>query len=853
MLKSSRTIYLRSSALAATLAAAMAASLLATSAQAQARTYHFELPQQSLSQSLRDYGRAAGRQIIFTEDVVGGLKAKALTGDLTADQAIDRLLDGTGLQAERTPAGALMIRREAAAGDSGAEADDATMLQEVVVTANKREERLHDVALSVTAVSGDSLQRRQELNVADLSAQVPGFAVQRLSPSYNRLIVRGQNSGGPGATVAVVVDDVPFTFSGSTANGAITVADLNPYDLARVEVLRGPQGTLYGAGAEGGILKYVTNQPSTGGFDGAAEVGVQSVAHGEVGYSAKGWVNLPLGDKAAIRANATYEDMPGYIDNPLRGEEDTNSGYRYTGRLALLLKPTEDLTLRAATFVQKLRTEGSYSAAAVGAITPATAPANETALTDGLSYPSYLTQLQNTSLSYSYVSADWNLGWATLSSVTSYGIMKFLLSGDSTGSPVVPGVSYGDYLGALVYGQPIVVESGNYNGLKKYNQEFRLASPEGFEVGGLPVEWQGGLFLTREVSTFKQAIRAFARSDMSTELVPLLGSLSAPSAYNEVSGFGEFTVHFTPQFDVSLGGRVSKVKQHAQVSYGVGLLTSPVPLTLPETKSDQSSTTFSFAPRYHFNDDTMVYGRIASGFRPGGPQLLIPGAPADFPDAYTSDSTVNYEVGFRTYLLDRKLSIDLAAYYIDWQDIQILTRFVSETSGQAFTVTGNAGSAISKGLEWNVSLRPTKGLTLQWLGGWVDAHLTKSAPSLGAFDGDKLSNVPDITSTVNADYEWPLFDAWRAYVGATWTHTGDQYTQFSASPTLTSHKALPDYDTFALRAGVSNDRWSLDAFVRNLTDEDAITSYSNSGTIGNLGAVNVIQPRTIGLRLGVKY
>src|SRR6202046_1793391 len=213
-------------------------------------------------------------------------------------------------------------------------------LDEIIVTASKRDEKLHDVAMSVTALGADELTLRQATGFLDWAAQVPGLSLQTSDPAFSRLIIRGENVGSVGAQVATTVDDIPFFMSGAQADGAFFSANVDTYDLQRIEVLRGPQGTLYGAAAEGGIIKYVTNLPNLNKVEGDVSVGGQTVDGGSTVGNVKGMINLPFWDnKAALRVSAVESQLPGWIDNPQLGASNINSGSSYSIRASLLVQP----------------------------------------------------------------------------------------------------------------------------------------------------------------------------------------------------------------------------------------------------------------------------------------------------------------------------------------------------------------------------------------------------------------------------------------------------------------------------------------------------------------------------------
>jgi iron complex outermembrane recepter protein len=722
---------------------------------------------------------------------------------------------------------------------------------ELIVTANKREERLQDVANSVSAVEGETLLRRAELNLLDLSAQVPGLSVQRGSnPGLNRIIIRGQNSGGTGATVTTVVDEVPFSFASGAGNGGIITADIDPYDLRQIEILRGPQGTLHGAGAQGGIVKYVTNAPDPTGVEAAFETGLETVDHGETGAFVRGLVNLPLGETAAVRASGFYQDLPGFIDNRTTGAADENSGSKYGGRVALLWTPSDDFSLQLAAFHQRLETDGLSQVNVIGAPDAANPPPNQQSLSNGLTLESFFPGRQTNEYTYGYLDIDYDLGWADFTSITSLGEISAEGRSDISGALAAPGLTFATFLGGFVYGQPLAIAQSDPNKLEKLSQEFRLSSPTGFSIAGRRFDWQAGLFYTEEDVSLGQVFEAVALSDLSTPLAPALGGALSNAEYEELSAFAEVDLYITPSFDIAIGGRLSRIEQSAQVRIAGGLLVGPDQV-LPRNASEDEPFTFSVAPRWRISDDTMIYGRIAKGFRPGGPNVLSFTPPPGFPLTYDSDSTLNYEVGFRTNMMEDRLFIDVTAFYIDWSDIQILTLFDGDPAD--FTALGNAGEAETRGVEWTVSWEMVDGLTLGVTGAYTDAKLKQDAPLLGGADGDRLAYVPRVQNSVNLDYQRPIGGDWSGFVGATWTHVGDRFTDFGATPLAVTHAELPSYNTFALRGGVENERYLAQVYVRNLTDERALLSYASTGSPSLLGVAGILQPRTFGVRLGVKY
>ncbi|HEX7724984.1 MAG TPA: TonB-dependent receptor plug domain-containing protein, partial [Rhizomicrobium sp.] len=416
---------------------------------------------------------------------------------------------------------------------------DSGSIEEVVVTASKRAEKLQDVPMSVSAVTGDTLQRLNATSFSDLVSLIPSMAASASDPGHTRLILRGINTQGIGATLGTYIDETPFGSSTSLANGAVTTPNIDTFDMARVEVLRGPQGTLYGATTLGGLLKFVTNAPDPSGFDDLVQVGVDDVAHGGTGWSGKAMLNIPLADNVAVRGVFYHDNQPGFIDDPVRGKKDINGTNNTGGRASLLWQATPDLTIRVTGLAQNLKLDGS-SAVDVNYVPSATSPSG---LAYGLTpfsgpYQQSRTAPEPSTVRYRLYNAtvDWNLGFGTLTSATSYGKFTDHSSQDVT----------------ALYGTLLFTDFRQ----KKFTQELRLASAEGQKL-----EWLAGFYYTHETEGQLQNIAP-------THHGAGLGTLTFDSGYAETAGFLNFTYHFTDAFDIAVGGRYADNSQHAN-EYGL--------------------------------------------------------------------------------------------------------------------------------------------------------------------------------------------------------------------------------------------------------------------------------------------
>lgn len=723
-------------------------------------------------------------------------------------------------------------------------------VDEVVVTATKREELLKDVAMGITAVTAADLELRHDSGLLDLTEQVPGLSIQSIDPGKQIVVIRGQNVSSVGATVATTIDDIPFFMSSAQSNGAFFSANIDSFDLARIEVLRGPQGTLYGASAEGGLIKYVTNKPDPTKFAGAIRVGMLSVSGGDTKGFAKGMLNLPLWDgKAAFRMSAFSNETPGYVDNPLTGAKDINNVKVQGGRASLLVQPNDALSVRATVFAQKTKADNNNNVEVVGAaLTPAAPPNNKFERVAGMTQGTLWNNSNDVELKVGALTIDYDFGDMTLTSATSYGKNDLVFSTDISNFNLAPGLSYGDYFGGAIYGQPagILLTGNETNFVHKFNQELRLASNKRGE--GSKLDWQVGAFFTRESVALIQPYVARSKTTLAV-LAPPVGDANIPASYKERSAFADITYHLTERFDVQAGARYTKVDQESQVILGCCIIYGPG-TTYPVRESAESKTTWSLAPRWRIGEDSLLYARFATGFRPGGPNLPTP--PLPDPPNFLPDSTKNYEVGFRTQLAGGKVSIDVTAFKIDWTDVQILS--LVQTANGPIGINGNSGSAKSEGLEWNLAWRPTDNLRIGYVGSYTNAKLKTDAPGLGAFKGDELPYVPDLSSTLNVDFNGNLAGR-DVFGGFSFTNVGKRYTGFSPSVNVIEpHVELPSYSTINAQFGVEfAGKYTLEVFAQNLGNETGILNYQNQGSRLQRGVGVFTAPRTFGVQFGAKF
>jgi iron complex outermembrane receptor protein len=725
-------------------------------------------------------------------------------------RSVGALFGGSCLVAMSAPALAQDIGAAVAQGQPSAVQAQGDQ-NAIVVTAQKRTQRVLDVPQSVSVISGESLENQHAQRLSDYLTRIPSANIVESQPGNSRIVLRGINAGGVGATVSTYIDETPFGSATSLANGGVLAPDLDPFDLARVEVLRGPQGTLYGANSLGGLVKYVTVAPDPHAFGGAAEAGVEGVSHGETGYWGRAAANIPVADTAAFRVSGFYRSDPGYVDNVDRGTSDVNDDRSYGGRLAFLVKPTSQLRFRASALLQNIRSDGTNTID----LDPDTLRP-----TNGLGQDRLVNEPNDVDYRIYNGTIDNDFGSVALISSTSFGTLDQHQIEDAS----------------AVYGGGIGVNQSMTQ--RRFTQEVRLASS-----GHQTVEWTVGAFYTHEKNRLGQDLFGTdpdtGNPDPAADGLILVG---LPSRYSEYAGFANATVHLGSKFDLTGGGRWSHNKQ-SDAQTTSGLLLGDTVLNVTGNSSD-SVFTYSIAPTFKPNSNTRIYARVAKGYRPGGPNALSPDAP-DTLRHFEPDTTTNYEVGVKTQTADHLLSLEVTGFVIDWKNIQLLAQVGD------FGVNANGSEAVSKGIEFTAGLNPAPGLSLYANGSYVDAHLTSDAPDVvGGHDGDPLPYNPKWQSTIGAEFERKLNLNVTGHAGVSWHYTGTRYSDFDPESGQRRLRAFSQVDA---HAGVDINRFRIDAFARNITDSRGIVNLSFFGPVSGDIAAAVIQPRTIGLSLGYRY
>lgn len=701
------------------------------------------------------------------------------------------------------------------------QAAEPAKLDEIIVTAQKRAERLIDAPQSITALAAADLARLDAVQFRDFANTVPALSFTTAGVGQTQVSLRGVTAGVDiGPTVGVYVDDVPYGSSSAFSNASSLALDVGLFDLDRIEVLRGPQGTLYGAGAMGGVLRYISQAPDPTAFAAKAQAGLSSTSGGAIGANGAAVVNAPLGEDAALRTSAFYSRDGGFVDNVALGDKNVDASNVYGGRLDLALTPTDSLKIRLTGFAQEIGRDG----------TPSVDFTLSGQRVDGERQQRRLkAEPFDQSFRLASASIDYDLGPATLTSISSYQTVDSTFRQDASAVyvPVLGG--FGLAFSAVAIDQRRSTD--------KFTQEVRLASN-----GDTRLQWLVGGYYTDEDSDNRQHVVAY---DPAGAVSPIdLATVAIPSRYEEIAAFGNLTVKVTDAFDITGGVRYARNDQRfEQIGSGVLIGSTPV------SRAKDEVVTYLANARYRLGGRQTVYARFATGYRPGGPNFVVndpvSGAPLA-PATFASDSLKSYELGYKGETADRRFSLDLSAYHIDWRDIQVTT------AAGGVSVIANAGAAKIDGGEATLVARPTSALTLSGAFAYQDARLAQDAPLLGALKGDRLPNVAKLTAAVLADYQLSS-QGLRPTLGATVRYVDDRSASFDANAGLPQYE-LPSYVTVDLRLGLSLPRADVQLYARNLFDEEGqLSAATVLSSVGGPAQVTVLQPRTLGVRVTARF
>jgi outer membrane receptor protein involved in Fe transport len=721
-------------------------------------------------------------------------------------------------------------------------------LEEVFVTAQRRKESAQDVPIAMSVLSEKNLEQMGVDDFVDFARTVPGLQFRGAGPGRTKLSIRGISSGTGAATVGYYIDDVPLP----TNNGFVNLVTVDPklFDIQRVEVLRGPQGTLYGAGSMGGTVKYVTNTPDSTTFGSRFSFTGSSTTHGAENFAVDALANAPLiTDRLAVRVLAYYRFEDGFVDRvygpppeDFENENDLldrsrNAGNEETigGRGVIEYTPTDKARLTFSIFHQSTEMDGLQYVTG-----GPTNPNMELVFRQPLDVPEpFADEFTLYSLTGSF-----DFGNLNLTSIASYFERKFNMTEDGTihldrffytplGGPLLPGP----------------LEEITDHDSETY--EARLSTIE-------PFHGFHGL-----IGAFKQERTPLRAANW---IVPGANAIYEPlglplpddnfytsktvASAEEFAVFGEVSYQFVPSFKATAGVRYFDLKS-TNTSVFNGLFGDGGAAT--SAKFDSTEINTKFALSWEPSDVATLYATVAEGLRPGtglgflpdlcDPYLIALGFDPDNPPTQVDpDSVVSYEVGAKTIWLDDRLDLSAAVFNIDWEDIQ-QTVFL----GCGFNILANAGEAQSQGVELELAARPSDRVELAAALTYNDATLEADAPDVGGERGDRIQDVPEWQFGASAQYRFPIQDGYTGFVRADGQYVGKSFVTFDQTNPLYTK---PSYTLVNFRAGVETPGgWEVTLFVENAFDELAILALPDSliFNLEDLPRYSVNRPRTVGI------
>ncbi len=844
----------------------------------------FDIPRQRADQALIAFAEQANVTFIFPVEKARRVTANEIRGEFSSEEAIRKLLDGTGLHPRFQENGALAVSASSGVAEKGdtvvakrgllasmiailaggaaldaksdqeAETPSTSQLNEVLVTAQRRTERLQDVPVSISVVTADDISRRLLVGAEDYLRGIPGVSHggRLLGQS---IVIRGiettlaYQGWATGTTTGAYFGEVPTTGS---AGGIAANIDIKLVDIERVEVLKGPQGTSFGSSAMGGVVRTIAVQPDLHDYEGKLGAGYSSTADtGGPNYMFEAVGNVPVVEgKFALRGVAySFLDTGFYRSraasdadfredwltpySSVSDEEEVGTTYVTGVRLAALLQATDDLRFTFTYLSQDSETDG-------------TAVANSGTYEQTILHvaPEHVRRSQmggflDTEVDIANLVMEYDFGWADLLATYSY------LEGGSRNANNYSAWFY------IPFSESILSEQQAHVG------EVRLAT----KFGG-SWEFLAGLYAEDVDDDFWGSY--YWTSDPATSFIPgqlnLGGLLPDRRTLKQRAAFGEVSWELAPRLTLTGGVRAYDYERTARITnegiFGEGVV---------DIEGDADGTTYRGNLSFRPSDDSLLYGGWSQGFRLGKPQ---PGLPPSLCDedgdgivdgtdnvtiestrTVNSDEVDNYEIGGKFAFLDRRFELDAAVFRMDWSNIPFTLNAPAAPEGCALTYVANAGEAKSEGIEFQARFQITDALRLDFGGSKIDAKLTEDAPAAGLFAGAKLPS-PEMNGNLGLHYAFD-WSGHEAFVRTDVLYVGKIYESLAEQGPNTQ---AGDYVKLDASARIRFGDMNFDFYIHNLTNEDAFTARSGvAGLSGGEFYGYRLRPRTIGVQLGYEF
>lgn len=742
-------------------------------------------------------------------------------------------------------------------------------LGEIVVTAQKRSTSADKTPVSITAFSGADLAARGTSSFADIAAGTPGVSIKSMGSGQTEFEMRGMaSSGGNSPTVGFYLDDIPLTSPASAQNGKVVI-DPSLYDLAQVEVMRGPQGTLYGSSSMGGTIKLITNKPKLGKYEMSGSTTLSGTEGGGFNHAENVMINVPLGDKLALRVVGTQSNTSGFIDRTVlsdfpqatnggatRGDvqsgtvskvyHNVNSQSLVGTRVTLLWKPTDDLTITPSFFYQRTHSDGS-----------STYDSNPGTLNHY--QPFDVAEPYTDEIKIGALSMNYHFPAFDVTSATSYWSRKSSMVQDNSENLPSVGGGFGataGYYGADGTGSIAAYETDTS---KQFSQELRLTSN-----GNGKLKWIAGAYFADFRSNWGLTTDVPNPAAFGFDTGSVF-NLSEPTHIQQYAFFGEANYAVTHKLHATVGLRVYHYSTTLDmITGGVGSPTEDATSVTQHVEQTSTGVNPKFDLSYQVNPSTLVYATAARGFRPGGGNQPLPSqgssafdvsmnstlkglgyASGVAPKSYGPDHLWSYELGEKAKLFHNHLRINASAYYEDWQAIQM------ELLPSGYPLFDNVNAAHIYGGEVEVQAMITPSLSIGGSGGYTHATLADS--SHGFNSGDRLPDVPKWTGSGNITYTHAIDPDHDVTVRLDDTFVGDRVGLASYQGVVNyTQTPLASYNLLNFRTGItSKSGWTAAFFVTNLTNKHA--ELENAAQLGlpnaSYNRVVTNQPRTFGIDL----
>jgi len=821
----------------------------------QENSVKFNITSHSLAAALNAYGLQSNQEVFFKEGELQGLPVQPLQGLYNPKDALQTLLDASGVEYRINKMGTILVgsvasdvklgfqkiayntTRDYEASLAVAEEDEtvddvnAFELDEIVVTATRRETSVQSTALTISAFGGKGLEEKGYNSITQFIDTVPGVTSNDEGGGSNTIIIRNINTStqeAGSASVATYFNDFALSTTGFS-----TAADIRLVDVNRVEVLKGPQGTLFGRSAMGGIVRYIANKPNTDAFEGGINTYLSDTADGGSNYGGHGYLNVPVSDNFAVRMVGYYYDNAGFVDNVELGIDDINEEKTWGGRFAAHWDVTDTLSADFTYLYQKQN-------AGPNSVTTTRDPGDlNVAGDEGPDVPFDL-------------NARTAIGGVVEERNSTYEFFNFKLEKD-----------FGDFTTTFLATRSNADNEFAFDQREFVNFRAGCACdtpvddvPRGTEVDILELrfvssndsflDWIFGLYYEDEESAIRQLNIYLGPDQVLFGLLPFSdGTVGldtiASSTGEEQAAYGELGFNFSPETKLTVGYRRSHVEFGTLTTQSAGVFNafngSAALVGIPFETSENVNT-FKFSLEHQINDDLFAYATATSGYRRGG--FNLPTAISEF-STFDSDTLWNYELGLKSTWLDGRLIANLSAYLIDYTDIQ-LTVQDPVTFGRT---TQNVGKAEVTGLEFSMVFQATEALNLSFNGSLSDPKLKEDVPGgVTGKEGDRLPGSAKKSFAITADWEKPLNDDLSLYGIVTYKYVGERLNDFN----LDLDVALPSYDLMDARIGLrSADGYSISLFANNLFDKKILYGIDRQGAFFESAKTN--RPRTIGINL----